>query len=81
MLLVNMQEGSFISEHDYEIAARIAEALCGGDVEAGSLVDEHWLLDLERRNFVELRRRPKTQARIAYMLENGQAAAELGGAP
>ena len=49
MLLVNMREGGFISGHDYEIAARVAEVLCGGEVEPGSIVDEKWLLDLERR--------------------------------
>ncbi|HET7728899.1 MAG TPA: 3-hydroxyacyl-CoA dehydrogenase NAD-binding domain-containing protein, partial [Usitatibacter sp.] len=32
MLLVNMKEGGFISDHDYEISSRIAEVLCGGAV-------------------------------------------------
>jgi 3-hydroxyacyl-CoA dehydrogenase len=72
MLLVNMKEGGFISEHDYEISARIAEVLCGGAVEPGSMVDEKWLLDLERRHFVELARMPKTQERIEHMLKNGK---------
>ncbi|WP_246212141.1 3-hydroxyacyl-CoA dehydrogenase/enoyl-CoA hydratase family protein [Usitatibacter palustris] len=72
MLLVNMREGGFISGHDYEIASRIAEVVCGGAVEPGSIVDEKWLLDLERRNFVELAKMPKTQERIAFMLENGK---------
>jgi 3-hydroxyacyl-CoA dehydrogenase len=72
MMLVNMKEGGFISEHDYEIASRIAEVLCGGMVEPGSLVDETWLLELERRHFVALAKTEKTQARIAYMLENGK---------
>jgi 3-hydroxyacyl-CoA dehydrogenase len=73
MLLVNMKEGSFISEHDYDISSRIAEILCGGDVEPGSLVDEKWLLDLERRHFVELAKTGKTQQRIQHMLETGKA--------
>jgi 3-hydroxyacyl-CoA dehydrogenase len=72
MMLVNMREGGFISEHDYDIASRIAETLCGGPVEPGSVVDEKWLLDLERRHFVELAKTAKTQERIAYMLENGK---------
>ena len=72
MMLVNMKEGGFISEHDYEVSSRIAEALCGGAVEPGSLVDEQWLLDLERRNFVALAKMPKTQERIEYMLKNGK---------
>jgi 3-hydroxyacyl-CoA dehydrogenase len=72
MMLVNMKEGGFISEHDYEIASRVAEALCGGFVEPGSLVDEKWLLDLERRHFVELAKMPKTRERIGHMLKTGK---------
>ncbi len=52
--LVNMRDGRFISAHDDLIAGKIAECVCGGDVEAGSLVDEAWLLALERKAFVEL---------------------------
>jgi 3-hydroxyacyl-CoA dehydrogenase len=72
MMLVNMKEGGFISDHDYDIASRIAEVLCGGAVEPGSTVDEKWLLDLERRHFVELAKTPKTQERIEHMLKNGK---------
>jgi 3-hydroxyacyl-CoA dehydrogenase len=70
--MVNMLEGSFISEHDYNIGCRIAETMCGGDVEAGSMVDEQWLLDLERKNFMELLATDKTRARVEYMLKNGK---------
>lgn len=70
--MVNMREGGFISEHDYNIGCRIAETMCGGDVEAGSLVDEQWLLDLERKNFMELLATEKTQARVEHMLKNGK---------
>ena len=72
MLAVNMKEGGFISGHDYEIASRIAEVLCGGEIEPGSMVDEKWLLDLERRHFVALAKSAKTQERIEFMLENGK---------
>jgi 3-hydroxyacyl-CoA dehydrogenase len=70
--LVNMRDGRFISEHDFLIASRIAEAVCGGDVEAGSLVDEEWLLQLERRAFVDLLGTQKTQERIMGMLQTGK---------
>ncbi len=70
--MINMLEGNFISEHDYNIGCRVAETLCGGDVEAGSLVDEQWLLDLERRNFMELLSTFKTQDRIEHMLKHGK---------
>ena len=72
MLLVNMLEGRFISEYDYEIATRIATVLCGGEVDRGALVDEEWLLTLERKHFVELAQQEKTQARIAHMLKTGK---------
>jgi 3-hydroxyacyl-CoA dehydrogenase len=72
MMLVNMLEGRFISEYDYEIATRIATVLCGGDVDRGTLVDEEWLLNLERRHFVELAQQEKTQARIVHMLKTGK---------
>lgn len=72
MLLVNMLEGRFISDYDYEIATRIATVLCGGEVDRGAVVDEEWLLTLERRHFVELAQQEKTQARIAHMLKTGK---------
>ncbi|TDR39180.1 3-hydroxyacyl-CoA dehydrogenase [Tahibacter aquaticus] len=72
MMLVNMLEGRFISEHDYEIGSRIADTLCGGVIERGSLVDEEWLLALERKHFVELAQMPKTQARIVHTLTTGK---------
>lgn len=70
--MVNMLEGDFISEHDYAIGCRVAEVMCGGDVEVGSMVDEQWLLDLERRNFLELLAMDKTQERIEYMLRHSK---------
>ena len=70
--MLNMLEGEFISAHDYNIGCRVAETMCGGDVDSGSLVDEDWLLDLERKNFMELLATEKTQARIEYMLKNGK---------
>ncbi|KAF1722356.1 3-hydroxyacyl-CoA dehydrogenase/enoyl-CoA hydratase family protein [Pseudoxanthomonas wuyuanensis] len=72
MMLVNMLEGRFISEYDYEIATRIATVICGGEVDRGSLVDEEWLLKLERKHFVELAQQEKTQARIGHMLKTGK---------
>ncbi|CAB3757960.1 3-hydroxyacyl-CoA dehydrogenase/enoyl-CoA hydratase family protein [Paraburkholderia humisilvae] len=70
--LVNLRDGRLISEHDYLIASRIAETICGGDVEAGSMVDEAWLLTLERRAFIELLGTQKTQERIMGMLQTGK---------
>jgi 3-hydroxyacyl-CoA dehydrogenase len=72
MMLVNMLEGRMISEHDMEIATRIATVLCGGEVDRGSIVDENWLLRLEREHFVALAQMPKTQARILHTLSTGK---------
>jgi 3-hydroxyacyl-CoA dehydrogenase len=70
--LVNMRDGGFISAHDYKLGAMIAEVVCGGEVEAGSLVDEQWLLDLERKAFMELLNHPKTQERVMGMMQTGK---------
>ena len=72
MMLVNMKEGGMISAHDYRVAKAAATALCGGDIETGALVDEEWLITVERRLFVELLKTPETQARIKHMLETGK---------
>jgi len=72
MMLVNMREGGMISAHDYAVARGAAVALCGGDVEAGSRVDENWLLTVERKEFMGLLRTEKTQQRIVHMLETGK---------
>jgi 3-hydroxyacyl-CoA dehydrogenase len=70
--LVNMRDGGFISAHDYKLGSMIAEIVCGGDVDQGSLVSEQWLLDLERKAFVELLNNPKTQERIMGMMQTGK---------
>jgi len=70
--LVNLREGGFISEHDFHLGKTIAEILCGGDVEAGSLVNEAWLLALERTHFKRLLQHPKTQERIVGMMQSGK---------
>ncbi len=73
MMLVNMKEGGMISAHDYRVARAAAVALCGGEIEGGSEVDEEWLLGVECRLFVDLLKTPETQARIKHMLETGKA--------
>ncbi|MDN0082898.1 3-hydroxyacyl-CoA dehydrogenase/enoyl-CoA hydratase family protein [Crenobacter sp. SG2305] len=70
--LVNMLEGHFISQHDFFIAGLIADVMTGGDVEAGTEVNEQWILDLERKAFMTLLQNSKTQDRIANMLTTGK---------
>jgi 3-hydroxyacyl-CoA dehydrogenase len=70
--LVNMRDGGFISAHDFHIASLIANVVCGGDVDAGSLVSEEYLMTLERRAFCSLLTHPKTQERIMGMMSTGK---------
>ena len=70
--LVNMRDGGFISAHDFKLGSMIAEIVSGGEVENGSVVSEQWLLDLERKAFVELLNNPKTQERIMGMMQTGK---------
>jgi 3-hydroxyacyl-CoA dehydrogenase len=70
--LVNMRDGGFISAHDFHIGRTIAGVMCGGDVDAGSMVDEDWILALEREGFVALLDHPKTQERVMGMLQTGK---------
>jgi 3-hydroxyacyl-CoA dehydrogenase len=70
--LVNMQGGGFISAHDFHIASLIAGVVCGGDVDAGSLVSEEYLMTLERKAFCALIEHPKSQERIMGMMNTGK---------
>ena len=70
--LANMRDGGFISAHDFHIASLIAQVVCGGDVDAGSLVNEEYLMALERERFCALLEHPKTQERIMGMLSTGK---------
>jgi len=72
MALINLRDGDFISVHDYRLGLDIAEALCGGDLDPDTQVDENWLLGLERCNFVALAKTPLTHARIEHMLRTGR---------
>ena len=70
--LVNMRDGGFISEFDQHVATLIAEIVCGGDVDTGTLVDEAYLMKLERKAFCHLIAHPKTHERILGMLNTGK---------
>ncbi len=70
--LANMRDGGFISAHDFHISTLIAEVVCGGDVDAGSLVTEEYLMAMERERFCSLLDHPKSQERIMGMLSTGK---------
>jgi 3-hydroxyacyl-CoA dehydrogenase len=70
--LVNMRDGGFISAHDFHIGSLIANVVCGGDVDAGTLVTEEYLMALERQAFCALVTHPKSQERIMGMMATGK---------
>jgi 3-hydroxyacyl-CoA dehydrogenase len=70
--LANMRDGGFISAHDFHLASLIADVVCGGPVDAGSVVNEEYLMALERKHFCGLLNHPKTQERIMGMLSTGK---------
>jgi len=70
--LVGMRDGGFVSAHDFHIASLIADVVCGGEVDAGTLVTEEYLLALERKHFCALLEHPKSQERIMGLLQTGK---------
>ena len=70
--IVNMRDGGFISDHDFHLGRTIAHVMCGGDVEEGAMVDEEWVMALEREAFVSLLENTKTQERIMGMMSTGK---------
>lgn len=67
-----MNRGSFISEHDKIVGAKLAHILAGGSINHRAEVSEQYLLDLEREAFLSLCGMRKTQERIAAMLKTGK---------
>jgi len=67
-----MHEGEFITDHEVKIGNKVAEVLCGGALNPGTLVSEQYLLDLEREAFKSLCGEKKTQERIQYTLKTGK---------
>lgn len=68
----SMVNGGYISEHDFKIAKKLAYVLSGGRVPFGTLVDEQYLLDLEREAFLSLVREAKSLERMQHMLLKGK---------
>ncbi len=55
-----------------KIAKKLAFVISGGRLREGSLVDEQYLLDLEREAFLSLIAEPKSQQRMQHMLTKGK---------
>lgn len=67
-----MWRGNYISDHDRLIAEKLAWVMCGGDLSAPTLVNEQYLLDLEREAFLSLCGQKKTLERIQSILTTGK---------
>ena len=70
--LWTMRQSNFITDHDVTVSTKVAYVLCGGNVQADTMVSEQYLLDLEREAFLSLCADPKTQARMQHMLTTGK---------
>jgi len=70
--LWNMKMGNFITEYEAEMGTIIAQVMCGGDVNPGTLITENYLLELERESFLRLVGNKKTAERIQHMLKRGK---------
>lgn len=67
-----MEASHYISEHDKKIANKLAYVMAGGDLSEPTLVNEQYLLDLEREAFLSLCTERKTLERIQHMLKTGK---------
>jgi 3-hydroxyacyl-CoA dehydrogenase len=68
----NMRLGNHISDHDFLIASKLANILCGGDTSTRVKVSQQRIMDLEREAFMSLCGEEKTQARIQHMLQKNK---------
>lgn len=68
----SMRSGNYISEHDQKISEKLGWVMCGGDLSQPTEVSEQYLLDLERKAFLELCAERKTLERIQHMLTKGK---------
>lgn len=68
----SMRSGHYISEHDQLISEKLGYVLAGGDLSATTEVSEQYLLDLERKAFLELCSERKTLERMQSLVNTGK---------
>ncbi len=68
----SMLSGNYMSDHDRVISEKLGMVLCGGDLSENTVVTEQYLLDLERRTFVELCAEKKTMERMESLVKYGK---------
>jgi len=67
-----MFRGNYITEHDVKIAKKLAYVMCGGDLSEATIVNEQYLLNLEREAFLSLCGERKTLERLQSVLKSGK---------
>ena len=68
----SMKSGNYMSEHDQVISEKLGYVLAGGDLSQLTEVSEKYLLEIERRAFLELCSEKKTLERIQSLLQTGK---------
>ncbi len=68
----SMKSGKYISEHDALIAEKLGTVMSGGPLSKPTQVSEQYLLDLERKAFLELCTTKKTLERIQSIVTSGK---------
>lgn len=68
----SMISGNYMSEHDGVISEKLGFVLCGGDLSENTLVSEQYLLDMERKAFIELCAQRKTLERLENLVKSGK---------
>lgn len=67
-----MYRGNYITEYDVKIAKKLAYVMCGGDLSEATIVNEQYLLNLEREAFLSLCGEKKTLERLQSVLKSGK---------
>lgn len=67
-----MLSGNYMSEHDRVISEKLGFVLCGGDLSENTVVSEQYLLDMERKAFLELCTERKTLERLESIVKKGK---------
>lgn len=67
-----MVSGNYMSQHDLVISEKLGFVLCGGDLSENTVVSEQYLLDMERKAFVELCKEGKTLERLESIVKYGK---------
>ena len=68
----SMLSGNYMSKHDLVISEKLGYVLAGGDLSENTLVTEQYVLDLERKAFLELCMEKKTLERLQSILKQGK---------